>query len=323
VAGLFGPNGAGKSTLLEALAGLLPLSAGQVEFHGRVLGRDLPHLEYRRRMAAVFQEPLLLHGTVWQNVTIGLKLRGIDGKEQAARAGAWLERLGIAHVADRAAHSLSGGEAQRASLARALVLEPELLFLDEPFASLDAPTRSRLAFELADILAERKIAAFFVTHDLNEVFDLCHRCIVLDRGRVLQEGHPAGVLHKPQSRRVAEITGAANLFQAIVTAKEGPGGRLDWNGQPVLSSACPHPEGASVAFLIRQDGIHLDAAAPPAGNRVEVTVERIREQRRGFLVSARAWHGQPITFGISSVANIAPGDTVALSFEPEAVWVFP
>jgi tungstate transport system ATP-binding protein len=323
VVGLYGPNGAGKSTLLEALAGLLPLSAGEIRFHGQLVGRDLPLLQYRRRMGAVFQQPLLLHGTVWQNVAVGLKLRGLDRNEQLRRANPWLQRLAITHVADRPAHSLSGGEAQRTSLARALVLDPDLLFLDEPFASLDVPTRSRLAADLADILAERHMATLFVTHDLTEVFELCHRCVVVDHGRVLQQGPPASIIHEPQCRRVAEITGAANLFQATVAANDSSGTRLDWNGYRMLAPKCPHPQGSNVAFMIQQDDIHLAAGPPNAANRIDVTVQRIREQQRGYRVSARDDHGEEITFFVSSPADMAAGERVALSFQPEAVWVLP
>ncbi len=162
---IYGPNGAGKSTMLQALAGLLPIASGTVSFRGKMLGQEVSLLEYHRRTAPVFQEPLLLRGTVRHNVELGLKLRGVDGPERDARIQPWLKRLRIAHLADRPASSLSGGEAQRTSLARALALDPQVFFLDEPFAALDAPTRARLADELSEILDERQIATLFVTHD--------------------------------------------------------------------------------------------------------------------------------------------------------------
>jgi tungstate transport system ATP-binding protein len=204
---IYGPNGAGKSTLLLAAAGLTPLTAGQVRFKGQVVGCELPLLAYHRRTAAVFQEPLLLRGTVRHNVTLGLRLRGVRRAQAQDRIRPWVDRLKIAHLLGRNVRTLSAGEAQRTSLARALVLDPEVLFLDEPFAALDAPTRQRLVGELAEILAERQIATLFVTHDLAEAQRLSKRGIVLDAGRVVQGGEIVAMLREPATPRVAEILG--------------------------------------------------------------------------------------------------------------------
>lgn len=205
--GIYGPNGAGKSTLLQALAGLLPLSSGKITVGGRVLGRDLASLTYHRRVAAVFQEPLLLRGTVSYNVGLGLALRGVSRADHNTRVKPVLEQLKIAHLADRSMSMLSGGEAQRASLARALVLDPEILFLDEPFAALDQPTRRRLVSEFAELLRARQIATVFVTHDFAEAAMLCDRCAIIDGGIILQDEPPTQVLKQPRTRRVAEIVG--------------------------------------------------------------------------------------------------------------------
>ncbi|MFZ5647075.1 MAG: ATP-binding cassette domain-containing protein [Bacillota bacterium] len=163
-----GPNGAGKSTLLLVLALLVPPSSGQIRFMGEVVtGKN--SLSFRRRMAVVFQEPLLLNTTVFNNVAQGLKFRGVPRKEASRRVVYWLDRLGIAHLSDRGARNLSGGEAKRVSLARALALQPEVLFLDEPFTALDFPTRSELVNDLGDIIRESGITTFFVTHDYFEI----------------------------------------------------------------------------------------------------------------------------------------------------------
>src|SRR5262249_2780057 len=183
---------------------------------GRRVGRELSAMEYHRHTAAVFQEPLLLRGTVGYNVALGLSLRKVPSAEQAPRVASWLERLQIGHLTQRRVGTLSGGEAQRVSLARTLVLEPNLVFLDEPFAALDAPTRFRLVGELADILTERHIAAFFVTHDLTEASVLCQRCLVLDHGRVLQGSALDDVLHRPQSRRGGAISWMAKPLHSAL-----------------------------------------------------------------------------------------------------------
>jgi tungstate transport system ATP-binding protein len=205
--GIYGPNGAGKSTLLQALAGLIPLASGTITVGGRVLGKDLAALAYHRRIAAVFQEPLLLRGTVAHNVGLGLALRGVSRGERERRVKAALEQLKIADLADRPVAMLSGGEAQRASLARALALDPEVLFLDEPFAALDQPTRRRLVRELGELLRARRLATVLVTHDLAEAAVLTDRCAILDAGAILQDAPLASVLERPASLRVAEIVG--------------------------------------------------------------------------------------------------------------------
>jgi tungstate transport system ATP-binding protein len=214
--GIYGPNGAGKSTLLQALAGLLPLSSGTIMVRGRVLGQGLTLFAYHRRIAAVFQEPLLLRGTVSYNVGLGLALRGVSKSERSARVARILEQLKIVHLADRSIGMLSGGEAQRTSLARALVLDPEVLFLDEPFAALDQPTRRRLVWEFSGLLRARRMATVLVTHDFEGATTLCDRCAVIDAGAILQDEPPKQVLERPRTRRVAEIVGIERHSDAEV-----------------------------------------------------------------------------------------------------------
>ncbi|HKH02918.1 MAG TPA: ABC transporter ATP-binding protein [Bradyrhizobium sp.] len=217
--GIYGPNGAGKSTLLLALAGLLPLASGTIALKGRRLGAELTELAFHRRIAAVFQEPLLLRGTVAHNVGLGLTLRGIGRAERDARVQGVLQQLRIVHLIDRPVRTLSGGEAQRASLARALVLDPEVLFLDEPFAALDQPTRRRLVREVAELLSMGQTATVIVTHDLAEASTLCDRCLVIDAGAILQEGPPAQLCDRPRTRRVAEIVGAEGVLDAAAAVR--------------------------------------------------------------------------------------------------------
>ncbi len=160
---VMGPNGAGKSTFLLALSGLVPLAQGEVWFAGRRLqGRR--DLSLRRRMALVLQTPLLLDASVFDNVALGLRYRHLPRQDVRQRALYWLKRLGVAHLARRRAHQLSGGEAQRVSLARAFALQPELLLLDEPFSALDAPSRQRLLAEVRALLAEERVSTILVTH---------------------------------------------------------------------------------------------------------------------------------------------------------------
>ena len=196
-----GPNGAGKSTLLLALARLLKPSDGGVIFNGSQLAR-LDDLEYRRKISFVFQDPLLLDMTVEQNIALGLKFRDTPKEEIHARVWKWIRYLGIETLAKRRASQLSGGEAQRVSLARAFVLEPELLLLDEPFAALDPPTRAKLLEDLSALLAQDHRTAVFVTHNLNEAAKLSHRIAVIVNGMLRQVGTAKQIKSHPADETV-------------------------------------------------------------------------------------------------------------------------
>ena len=167
-------------------------------------------------MATVFQEPLLLNATVYQNAALGLKLRGVAERETRLRLDPWLERLGIAHLASRSARTLSGGEAQRASLSRALVLEPELLLLDEPFSALDPTSRETLLRDFQEIVRELGITTIFVTHDRAEAYSLADRIGVLKAGELLHIGARDDVFSRPATEAVAEIVGIENLLPGVV-----------------------------------------------------------------------------------------------------------
>lgn len=197
-----GPNGAGKSTLLLALARLLKPSLGDIIYDGKSL-KQWDELEYRRKVSFVFQAPLLMDMTVEQNVALGLKFRGTPKDEKDERVGKWMKQLGVESLAKRRAGQLSGGEAQRVSLARAFVLDPELLLLDEPFSALDPPTRAKLIEDLSSLLKKGRRTAVFVTHNLNEAAKLSHRIAVIVGGRLRQVGPANQIKTKPADEAVA------------------------------------------------------------------------------------------------------------------------
>ena len=213
---LIGSNGAGKTTLLQALSYLMKPSAGQILFRGHAVGAEQRILEYRRRLAMVFQEPLLFDTTVYNNVASGLKIRGIGGTEARRIVESQLERFGIAHLSDRSARTLSGGEAQRASLARAFAISPEILFLDEPFAALDPPTREAIVNDLEKVLAETKTTTIMATHDRNEALRLSDRIAVMESGRIAQIDRPAVVMNQPVDEVVASFVGTETILEGQV-----------------------------------------------------------------------------------------------------------
>lgn len=197
-----GPNGAGKSSLLLGLACLLRRESGTISFRGEPV-MECGETAYRRKIAMVFQEALLFDTTVLDNVAEGLRIRGTGRNEAREIARDSLELFKVGHLAGRSARKLSGGEAQRVSLARAFAVRPELLLMDEPFSSLDLPTRIALAEDLGRILHESGTAAIIATHDRIEAFHIVDRLMVLDRGMIVQEGTPKEVLAHPVNAFVA------------------------------------------------------------------------------------------------------------------------
>jgi tungstate transport system ATP-binding protein len=266
---LLGPNGAGKTTLLKVIGMLQAPDQGTIRFSGCEMNYARS-LEARRRVAMVFQEPLLLNGTVYQNAALGLKLRGVDDQTIQHRLTPWLERLGIASLAGRPVHTLSGGEAQRTSLARALVLEPEVLLLDEPFSALDPTSREVLLRDFQDIVRENSITTIIVTHDREEAFMLGDRIGVLNGGRLLQIGQRDEVFSRPVSESVAEIVGIENRLSGVVETCQEDCSVINVNGVRVraLSKA---EVGSNVLVCIRSERVNVQHHDSPveAKNRIK------------------------------------------------------
>ncbi|NMB58815.1 MAG: ABC transporter ATP-binding protein, partial [Chloroflexi bacterium] len=193
---LLGPNGAGKSTLLRAAAGLMKPSAGSIRFAGEP---HLTDLEYRRKVSTVFQSPLLLSDTVSNNIATGLAFRGLSKTEIRERVDHWMDLLHITRLKDRQAKVLSGGEAQRVSLARAFCLETELILMDEPFSAVDAPTRQELLEDLRNILSKTNQTCVYVTHDIDEALTIGDRVAVMFGGHLHQIGPVQNTFDHPKT----------------------------------------------------------------------------------------------------------------------------
>jgi molybdate transport system ATP-binding protein len=211
VVALLGPNGAGKSTALRALAGLLRITSGQITVGGRVVANaasGIHRAPHERPIGVVFQDYLLFpHLTVLDNVAFGPLARGLDRPEARRRAALLLARVGIADLARSKPPAISGGQAQRVALARALATEPRLLLLDEPLAALDAKTHLLVRTEVRRHLADFSGATLLVTHDPIDATVLADRLVVIEHGKVVQQGTPLEVARRPRTDYVARLVG--------------------------------------------------------------------------------------------------------------------
>jgi tungstate transport system ATP-binding protein len=263
---LIGPNGAGKSTLLLSLMGLVQPDWGCIRYRGREIPRGSSAYRYRRNLAMVFQEPLLFTGTVFDNVASGLKMRGMKRDKIRAEASQAMELLGISHLARRRAGALSGGEAQRVSIARALAVDPEILLMDEPFSSLDAPSRESLITDLDRIIRDRGITTVFATHDRGEATRLADEIIVMNGGAVAQAGSPGVISLYPASEFVASFMGTETILTGRVSGS-GDGLLTITVDGAVIEAAGEAGPGSSVTFCVHPESILFSKERPGTSAR--------------------------------------------------------
>lgn len=310
---LIGPNGAGKSTLLGVASTLLRPTKGEVLYRGApVPQRRGARLALRRRFGCVFQEPLLLDRTAAQNVALPLELRGVSKKQAVAKATQWLERLSIAHLRDQDGRTLSGGEAQRVSLARTLIAGPEIVFLDEPLAALDTPTRERMMTELPDLL--RDTAAVLVTHDHGEARRLASKVAVMLNGEVTAHGFVSDVFFRPANLELARFLGVENLIPARRRRDEVvlPGGET-------LRYEEPSALGPDVVVCLRAESVRVGVNGARGDDiRLRGRIESVAPRAMGhavavgfggFSLEARAFAGDAERY------RLEPGELIDVHFQ--------
>ena len=328
VLAILGPNGAGKSTLFRILLLLEAADAGTIRVDGvpaRAGDTDL-----MRRMAAVFQRPYLYDGTVRDNVGYGLRARGVGAGERASGVSAALRLLELEHVADAHVRTLSGGEAQRTGLARALVLKPDLLALDEPTLNLDVTARRRFRETVADVMRTHARGAVLITHDPADAFALADRIAVMEHGRIVQTGTPAELVLEPGTAFVAEFTGAELLLRGTVMDRDGElvhvrlaGGSAVW--AVAGGSAMDVDSRVSVAY--RPEDVTLAAGGneTSAVNRFDAVVDAVIPA--GALVRVRLSGDVPlaalITARSMAALGLAKGTHVTAHLKATALRAFP
>lgn len=266
---LLGPSGCGKTTTLRMVAGLESVSAGDIYIKGRRVN-DVPI--HRRNLGLVFQNYALFpHKSVFDNVAFGLKYRGVRKAERAERVRKALGIVRLPHMEERYPSELSGGQQQRIALARAIVIEPDVLLLDEPLSALDANLREDMRVELKRIQRELGITTIFVTHDQGEALAMSDQIVVMSHGIMEQVGSPEQVYNEPASRFVAEFLGHANLLEARLcdNAEAAAMVELD-DGQRFQVRAVPETarKAAAVTVVVRAEKVNIveEHASKPGFN---------------------------------------------------------
>jgi spermidine/putrescine transport system ATP-binding protein len=312
---LLGPSGSGKSTLLRIISGLEQAESGQVLWNRSDLSGVAVH---KRNFGLMFQDYALFpHRTVAQNVAFGLRMQRLPGGEIDSRVKEALQRVNMDSFATRRVTDLSGGEQQRVALARALAPRPRLLMLDEPLGALDRTLREQLSQFLRDVLHQTGIPAIYVTHDQEEAFAIADRLVLLNDGRVEQDGPPHLVYNHPATAWVAQFLGLINLLDGHVIG-QSPLQVATPLGNIV--SACPRdppPQvGEKITVLLRPRGI-VPGDGPQAQNKIRGLVEDVVFRGEGYGVRLRFAGDLTFTFHLEDPPPV--GQAADFSLDPESV----
>ncbi len=324
---LLGPSGCGKTTTLRMIAGFFDPDAGEIYLKDRKLNGIPP---FARPTSMVFQDYALFpHMTVAQNVAYGLRMRREPRDVIAKKVKDVLALLGLEELAHRRPDRLSGGQQQRVSLARSLILEPEVLLLDEPLSNLDAKLRDRIKTELRTLQQKLGITTIYVTHDQQEALALSDQIAVMHAGKVLQLGTPAEIYYYPSSEFVADFVGTVNLIPGKVVVQHGDTCRVrtEFGEVTVETRHAMLKEGQAAVVSVRPETIRISPVPFPEG---EDTVNAVQG-----TIQAASFVGKIITYWVDVQGteiivehyNPGPGGaftgTVYLAFDPTRMHVLP
>ncbi len=312
---LLGPSGCGKTTLLRIVGGFESQDSGTVSIHGRVVDRLPPN---KRPVNMVFQRYALFpHKSVFENIAFPLELRDFGKKERAERVKEMLELVRLPGVEERMPSQLSGGQAQRIALARALVARPEVLLLDEPLTALDLKLRKAMQLELRRIQEELGTTFLYVTHDQEEALTMSDRILLMNEGRIVQEGDPAAIYERPSTVFASHFIGEANLLRGVVESVDGADTRIRVGGLAVTAPAASVKQGQEATVSVRPERMAIapTGRTSPADNVVPgVLVRRI------FLGNLVRWLVEVEPDVVLMVETGAGGDELEEGARVEVAW---
>lgn len=314
---LIGDSGAGKSVLLETVAGGFRPHRGQVLLRGQDVTAWPPE---RRNLGIVYQDYMLFpHLDVLDNIAFALRRRGHRRRDLVDKVRRIAARVGIEDLLHRDVKTLSGGEQQRAALARALIARPQVLLLDEAFSALDVASRERMRHLLRELVRDLNVTVLHVTHDMEDVWALADHVAVLHGGRILQTGHPEQVFNCPRPGFVADFLGARNVLEGAVRHTDGSGLTHVAIGGTTLYSADPADVECRVLLSVRPEELAVARRSLPISLRNQIPVEILRLERRGPLV----WMtGQAEGFALEAAITVNAAQEQNLEVGEAAVFAF-
>lgn len=307
---LLGPSGCGKTTILRIIAGFSDATEGDVLFAGKRLNKVPAN---QRNINTVFQEYALFpHMTVAENVAFGLTLKKMPKAEIAERVVQALKLVQLADYGDRDISALSGGQQQRIAIARAIVMQPKVLLLDEPLSALDAKLRREMQYELRDLQQRLGITFLFVTHDQEEALAMSDEIFVMNQGEVLQSGTPEDIYDEPINHFVADFIGESNILQGKMLGDF----QVAFGGHEFECSDAGIPAGEPVEIVIRPEDLNLTT---PEEAKLTVTIDT--QLFRGNYYEIAATDNLGNDWQIHSVNPAEDGENVGITFRPQDLHV--
>ncbi len=324
-----GPSGCGKTTTLRMIAGLTAPSEGNVVIDGMTV-TDKP--AHQRNIGMLFQGYALFpHMTIAENVAFGLKMKKVKPAEREKRVKEALELVQLAHVADRKPSALSGGQQQRIALARALVIEPSLLLLDEPLGALDKELRETMQIEIRQLQQRLGITTVLVTHDQEEALTMADQIVVMNQGRVEQVGTPEEIYSRPANAFVANFIGASNFLTGSVTRRDNDTDIIALEGGGEIRHQGAVSWQNSMTFIVRPEAIVIEpeGTVQNADNWTQAWIEEVIYRGQVSHIKMRRTNGHKLLAYVPNRTGgkvddvLMPGNAVIASWHTDGAWLLP